>query len=203
MMSYEGVSKGYFNFCTNPKSRKFEEDSMEGSRLKMDYQFLYALTDGYQQEPTKALLEFLSYFASSETDQETWQEAVAQNGGSLILKIDEEALSLLHSTRYLKLFILSKDNKDNWIDLQDKYKDIDAIEVDIFAWTETNVTWAQQLQTIAKQHARNQFKQAKLALISTDKASSSKYQMGGTMVGTVGRTTGRVIETDTDPRGMG
>eukprot|EP00957_Ditylum_brightwellii_P037493 2835384-Ditylum_brightwellii.AAC.1 len=80
---------------------------------------------------------------------------------------------------------------------------MDAIDIDIFAWTETNVTWTQQLQTIAKQHTRNQFKQAKLVLSSIDKASTSTYQMGGMMVGMVGRTMGRVIATGTDPRGMG
>ena len=51
---------------------------------------LYAICGGHHHnDPTRPLLEFLSYFALSETYQETWQESVALKGGSPIPKIDE------------------------------------------------------------------------------------------------------------------
>ena len=51
---------------------------------------MYALCGGHHHnDPTTPLMEFLSYFAQSETYQETWKEAVDMNGGTPIPKIDK------------------------------------------------------------------------------------------------------------------
>ena len=59
---------------------------------------MYAICGGHNHnEPTRPLLEFLSYFDLSKTYQDIWQEAVALNRGTHIPKIGEVTTKAIQS----------------------------------------------------------------------------------------------------------
>ena len=90
MLSYGGVSKGPFNLVKIPRAVSLGKILRKGKYSKWISNFLYALYGRHHHnDPTRPLLEFISYFALSETYQETWQEYIVLNGGTPIPKIYE------------------------------------------------------------------------------------------------------------------
>ena len=65
-------------------------DLMEGKRFKWISNLLYEIYGGHHHnDPTRPLLEFISYFSLSETYQDIWKEAANLKGGTPIPRINE------------------------------------------------------------------------------------------------------------------
>ena len=98
MMSYSRVSKEHFNLVKNPRAGSSGQIQRKGKYSKCVSNFLYSLCGGHHKnDPRRPLLEFLLYFALSETYQETWQDAIAINGGTPIPKIDKVTKNSIQS----------------------------------------------------------------------------------------------------------
>ena len=98
MLLYGGVSKRHFNMVPIPRGASLGKIRRRGKDSKWNRNFLYALCGGHHHnDPTRPLLEFLSYFALSETYQDIWQYSVALNGVTPIPKIDKVATKEIQS----------------------------------------------------------------------------------------------------------
>ena len=89
MISYGVVSKRHFNLVPIIISASLGKIRRKVKYSKYIRNFLYALCGVHpHNDPTRPLLEFISYFAMYETYQEIWKEADALDGGTLIPRIN-------------------------------------------------------------------------------------------------------------------
>eukprot|EP00957_Ditylum_brightwellii_P104078 7929342-Ditylum_brightwellii.AAC.1 len=75
-------------------------------------------------------------------------------------------------------------------------------EVDIWGWSETNVTWMPNLVSNTNFKGRKLFNKFKL-ITSSSNNPAGFYQQGGTCMGITNKMTGRIIKADADTSGLG
>eukprot|EP00957_Ditylum_brightwellii_P082718 6289833-Ditylum_brightwellii.AAC.2 len=83
--------------------------------------------------------------------------------------------------------------KNQWEEFEYTLDRMRKLEVDIFAFVETNIPWTPKNRYRARRIATEIMKNVRMEMISSDEPSINDYQPGGTMVGVRGNHMERIL----------
>jgi hypothetical protein len=92
---------------------------------------------------------------------------------------------------------------NQWEDLRHSSLQLQKFNIDIVGFAETNISLNHTNRSYAQAQIRRFTKQAHISTSCSLDTGPTDYQPGGVCTGVLGKCTGRIVETFTDPSGLG